>query len=152
MKKIIFFLAIFTGLSTTAQDLELNAVPFNTIETGPTFPGCESNDKKCFTEKVKEVVSKNFNTNLAVGLTGLQKIAVQFKINTDGTISDITVRAPNAALKTEAIRVISNLPQMEPAILYGSSVAVLYTLPIVFDVSNKKSSNFIIAPTEIQNN
>lgn len=114
-------------------------VPFAVIEKVPTYPGCSGDNealKKCFSERISAFVGENFNTKLGndLGLLGLQRIAVQFKIDKSGNIVDVKARAPKPELETEAIRIIKKLPQMQPGEQKGQKVGVLYSLPIVFNV------------------
>jgi protein TonB len=62
------------------------------------------------------------------------KIAVVFTIGTDGLPRDIQVKAPNKDLEEEALKVISNLPQMTPGKIDNMPVNVTYSLPIRFQV------------------
>jgi len=66
---------------------EIGDVPFAIIESVPIFPGCEglnTNDerKKCMSQKITAIVTKNFDTGLAadLGLSGINRVYVQFKI------------------------------------------------------------------------
>ena len=125
------------------KDEEPILVPFEFIEDVPIFPGCEglqSNDerKKCMSEKITQFVNSRFNKNLGdqVGVSGINRINVAFKIDKDGNIIDVQSRAPHPKLEQEAIRVINALPQMEPGKQRGKPVAVSYYLPIVFQVQN----------------
>lgn len=117
-------------------------VPFAVIEDVPVYPGCEAfatNDerKECMSQKITEFVNQNFNTSLGkeLGLTGINRIYVQFRINPDGTNEILGTRAPHPGLEEEAIRVINSLPEMEPGKQKGEAVGVLYTLPITFKVA-----------------
>src|SRR5690606_13330289 len=90
---------------------DVGPIPFIAVEKVPIFPGCEglsTNEerKDCMSEKIDRLVRKNFNGNKAVGygITGLQKIYVQFKINKQGLISDVQVRTPHKVLEDEARR------------------------------------------------
>ena len=38
-------------------------ISFTKVEQAPTFPGCEDGDKDCFSRKLKEHISKNYNKN-----------------------------------------------------------------------------------------
>ena len=116
-------------------------VPFAVIDQVPIFPGCEnlgSNEeqKKCMSEKISEYVNKNFNTGLGneLGLTGINRIIVQFKIDKTGNVVEARARAPHPALEEEAIRVINSIPEMQPGKQRGEEVGVMYSLPIVFQV------------------
>ncbi|RKS55949.1 protein TonB [Gillisia mitskevichiae] len=118
-------------------------VPFAVIENVPIFPGCENlsnNDqrKKCMSEKVQEFVNRKFNTDLGsqLGLCGVNRIIVQFKIDKNGNITDVRSRAPHPRLEQEAARVINALPKMQPGKQRGKPVGVMYSLPIVFQVQD----------------
>lgn len=116
-------------------------VPFSIIENVPVFPGCESgnNDakKKCMSDKINQFVQRNFNTDLAQDLgldSGIKRIFVSFKVDTQGNIVGIRSRAPHPRLEQEAARVIQKLPKMKPGRQRGKPVNVPYSLPITFRV------------------
>jgi len=115
-------------------------VPFSVIDKVPTYPGCEglNNEeaKKCMSKKITQLVMENFNAKVADkdGLTGKQKIYVQFKIDKQGNVADAEARAKNTALEAEALRVINKLPKMQPGEQDGKKVGVLYSLPIIFEI------------------
>lgn len=120
---------------------EVIVVPFAVIENVPIYPGCENeqnNDSKklCMSNKITELVKKNFNTDLAgdLGLTGIQRIFVQFKIDKNGQVANVQARAPHPSLEKEAIRVVRLLPAMTPGRQREKPVGVLYSLPILFKV------------------
>jgi len=121
------------------EDIE---VPFAVIENVPVFPGCESGNneakKACMNEKMSKFISSKFNTDLAgdLGLSGVQKINVFFKIDKTGEIVDIKARAPHPRLEQEAIRVVGLLPKMLPGKQRGKAVRVPYYLPIKFQVQD----------------
>ena len=114
-------------------------VPFSVIEEVPVFPGCEgleSNQEKkdCMSQKVTDFIGENFDTSLGkqLGLTGINRVYVQFKIAKDGNVEILGARAPHPALQEEAERVVNLLPKMIPGKQKGQEVGVLYTLPITF--------------------
>lgn len=119
------------------EDIE---VPFAVIENVPVFPGCEkgNNDQKkaCMNQKIKDFISKKFNTEIAqdYNLSGIQKIDVFFKIDKTGQIVDLRTRAPHPELEKEAKRVVGLLPKMKPGMQRGKAVRVPYYLPIKFQV------------------
>ncbi|MAP53930.1 energy transducer TonB [Altibacter sp.] len=124
-----------------AVEEEIADVPFAVIENVPVYPGCESasgnNAKKaCMSEQVDKFVKKKFNADLAadLGLEGIQRIFVQFKIDKNGNVVDVRARAPHPKLEQEAVRVVSSLPKMIPGKQRGKPVGVLYSLPIRFQV------------------
>ncbi len=132
--------------TTTLTDPNLE-VPFSKIEHPPTFKECKDKDKselkKCTAEGITKHVQENFNIDLAneLGLVGRQRIAVMFKINKKGNIEGIRARAPHPDLEAEAIRVIKLLPQMLPGKHKGKKVIVPYSLPIIFQINDKKDDS-----------
>ncbi len=124
-----------------AVEEELADVPFAVIENVPIYPGCEgakgnSGKKACMSEKIDKWVKKKFNGDLAgdLGLEGIQRIFVRFKINKNGNVVDVQARAPHPKLEQEAVRVVKSLPKMTPGKQRGKPVGVLYSLPIRFQV------------------
>ena len=116
-------------------------VPFRLIEEAPIYPGCEgitdnNAAKRCLVEKLTAHVSKNFNTGLGkeLSLEGVLRVYVLFKINKEGKVEFQQARGPVPELEAEAERVVKTLPQMKPGKHKGEAVAVLYSLPIVFNV------------------
>ncbi|AVR45204.1 blaR1 peptidase M56 [Christiangramia fulva] len=116
-------------------------IPFAVVDLAPAFPGCEQwvDDprKNCTSSKIAEFVNENFDTSLGkkLGLTGINRVIVQFRIDETGKIVDVKARAPKPELEEEAIRVVSSLPQMTPGEQNGQPVSVMYSLPIAFKVA-----------------
>jgi len=118
-------------------------VPFTAIEDVPIFPGCEkfktnAERKTCMSEKIKDFVNSKFNTDLGaeLGLSGVNRVYVRFKIDGKGNIVDVQARNPNPRLQQEAERVVKMLPDMTPGKQRGKPVGVLYSLPIIFQVQD----------------
>lgn len=125
------------------EEEEIGDVPFNVIEDVPIFPGCENETdnearRACMSEKVQQFVNRRFNTDLGseLGLSGINRIYVQFRIERDGSVSVLGARAPHPRLQQEAERVVDQLPDMVPGKQRGQAVGVLYSLPIVFRVQD----------------
>jgi protein TonB len=111
------------------------------LEKVPIFPGCESaknNEERmsCMSEKLTKLIQRKFNTGLAaeLGLQGLQRIQVQFKIDDTGHVTDIQTRSPHEKLSEEAERVVNKIPVMTPGMQKNIPVSVVYNLPIAFQV------------------
>jgi protein TonB len=115
-------------------------VPFALIQQVPIFPGCENakDQKACMNEKINKFVNKKFDTGLGneLGLSGRNRVSVQFKIDRNGDIVNVRARGPHPRLEQEAIRVIKALPKMIPGEQRGQKVGVLYGLPINFVVQD----------------
>ncbi|MDT0687410.1 energy transducer TonB [Autumnicola psychrophila] len=119
-------------------------VPFVLVEQVPTYPGCEDekdNEAKkiCLTKKIDDFIQHNFNSSIGaeLGLSGINRIIVIFKIDEVGDIVDIRSRGPHRRLEDEAERVIKLLPKMTPGRQRNKPVKVQYSLPIVFDIREK---------------
>ncbi|MFI8378488.1 energy transducer TonB [Leeuwenhoekiella sp. NPDC079379] len=113
------------------------------VEVVPIYPGCEGLDsnaarKACLQEKLNSFIGKNFDTSLGeqYGLTGMNKVDVQFTIDEFGNIVNLQTRAPHEALEVEAKRVMKKLPKMKPGTQQGKKVRVIYYQPIKFKVQN----------------
>ena len=111
------------------------------VEFVPVFPGCEklrSNQEKivCMSAKINSFINRNFRKELLEGFDSndIQKIYVQFKIDTNGLVTDVLANAHNSVLKKEVQRVINKLPTMKPGKQGNKEVEVLYTVPIVFRI------------------
>ena len=115
-------------------------VPFAVIDKVPAFQECDQwvDDarKNCTSSEISKFVNKNFNTSLGkeLGLEGINRVIVQFRIDENGQVQDIKSRAPHPRLEEEAKRVISELPSFIPGEQNGKPVSVMYSLPIAFKV------------------
>jgi len=117
-----------------------SSVPFAVIDKVPAFQECDQwvDDarKNCTSSEISKFVNKNFNTSLGkeLGLKGVNRVIVQFRIDENGQVQDIKSRAPHPRLEEEAKRVISELPSFIPGEQNGRAVSVMYSLPIAFQV------------------
>ncbi|AUC16417.1 hypothetical protein BTO06_15220 [Tenacibaculum sp. SZ-18] len=116
-------------------------VSINNVQRAPIFKGCERSseieNRRCFESKMKQLVLRNFNTELAneLGLrSGKKRIMTQFVIDKNGYVTDIQIRAPHPELKKEAGRIIGKIPKLTPGMQNDKAVKVKYTLPISFMV------------------
>lgn len=115
-------------------------IPFMLIQNVPIYPGCEGNNevlKKCFSTKIQEYFSENFNVGLAteLGLSeGRKRLFVVFRIDKKGNVVDIKSRGPHPVLEEEVEKILSKLPQMIPGKERGEPVTVSYSIPITFKV------------------
>ncbi len=128
-------------ISIEEEEEEIEKVPFMVVEQIPIFPGCENirgkeDQKNCMSRKIDEHVKKEFNTRISqeLGLSGMNRIFVVFRINEKGDVVDIRSRGPNKRLEDEAARVIKLLPKMIPGRQRDKPVAVEYSLPIMYEI------------------
>ncbi len=118
-------------------------IPFSIVEKLPEFkdmpPGLSIQEKRdYFSSKIGDFIRSNFNmeTTINLGLKGMQRIYTQFTIDSLGYVNDILVRAPHPKIEREIKHIISLLPQFIPAKQDGKNVAVIYSLPVIFNVDN----------------
>ncbi len=117
---------------------------FKIVEQMPRFPGCEDTpgDNKakedCAKQKMLEYIYKNVKYPPIARENGVEGQAViQFVVDTDGSITNITVaRDPGAGLGDAAKIVVESMNNMSkkwtPGKQRGRPVRVQYTLPVKF--------------------
>lgn len=110
---------------------------FINIEKAPTFPSCNERDKDCFSKNIQKHFAANFNADLlkTLGLeSGRKRVFIGFKIDSDGNVLDINVKAPHKEIKNKVIRVISFLPKMTAGEQDGKNVAVKFSIPFSINI------------------
>lgn len=130
-----------TDIQDEEMTEEIEDVPFVVIANVPVYPGCENQEgneakRKCMSKKIESFVQSEFRTSIGaeLGLTGINKIYVIFRINEKGEVANIQARGPHRSLEVEAERVIKMLPKMTPGRQRNRPVGVIYTLPIIFEI------------------
>lgn len=120
---------------------DLGPVNVLAVEQVPIYPGCEglsTNEeyRACMSQKISKLISRKFDGDLAadLGLSGTQRIFVQFKIDKIGNVVDIKASAPHNRLEREAVKVVGRIPQMVPGKQKDKNVEVMYMLPISLQV------------------
>lgn len=110
---------------------------FVVVEQPPIFPGCErASDplagKACFQEQLLRFVQANFEyTEEARQLRISGRIFVEFVIEKDGRVAGVQVlRGLDPLVDKEAVRILRQLPRMEPARQRGKPVRMRFVLPI----------------------
>lgn len=133
-------------LQTLEDDLDdevIGPIPMNFVQYVPIFPGCEglsSNQerKDCMSSKISKIISRKFDTDIGadLGLSGLNRIHVQFTIDDQGVVTNMKARGPHQALEKEAKRVVGLIPKMTPGKQGDKPVGVIYSLPISFKIQD----------------
>ncbi|MGK4566918.1 energy transducer TonB [Flavobacterium sp. 3HN19-14] len=122
VKKVGWDTAQYTKLTGT-NEIYFDAIVKNqqNLDVRPDFPGGIN--------AFYDFVQKNFHTP-DEDVSG--KIMVQFTVEIDGSLSDITVlKDLGHGTKEEAIRVFKSSPKWIPGYLKGKPVRVLYSVPIM---------------------
>ncbi|WP_299583534.1 M56 family metallopeptidase [uncultured Sunxiuqinia sp.] len=112
------------------QNLNLDIeVVYYIVEEMPEFPGGE--------KALRQWISSHVQYPEEVKAKGIEeKIYVNFIVASDGEIiHPKIVRGVNPALKAEALRVISQMPDWTPGKQRGQAVAVSYTQPVYFSLN-----------------
>jgi|TARA_R110001606_G_scaffold165235_4_gene309637 protein TonB len=132
--------AISSIIEVKEDEEIIEDVPFVLIENVPIYPGCKGNNKQlrsCFSKKIAQYFSENFDKNLAKDLgleQGKKRILLLFRIDTKGNVIDVKARAPHPVLQEEVIKIINSLPKMIPGKQRDIPVTVSYSIPITFEV------------------
>lgn len=92
----------------------------------------------------EEVLFKYINQNLkypeeAIKSKHEDKVIARFCVKESGEITDIRIlRGKYEELNNEVIRLMSSMPNWEPAISRGKKICMEYTLPFNFSLKSKK--------------
>ena len=112
-------------------------IPYFIIEEKPMFEACKEvvKDKQpqCFKEQLDKHVKIHFKyppEALAEGIQG--KVTVNFRINTDGSVTIIGKRGAHKILEEEAAFLIRSLPCLIPGKTRGIPTAVTFSYPLIF--------------------
>ena len=136
------YLAETKGMVVEGQELhfdESEAIAFTLLDEVPVYPGCEGlsfeEAKVCFQTKLTQFIVQNFDVDALKdqGITGRQRIATKFVIDTNGDVQNIAAKSSSAALIEVTKQVLNTIPRLTPGMKDGKTVAVHYSLPIIFD-------------------
>ena len=112
---------------------------FITVERMPRFAGCEEEvdraaAKTCSEKALFGFLRKHLTYPPIAKDNDIQgTVVLQFIVEKDGSISDLTVmRGKSGGLTEEAMRVVKLMPDWQPGQQNGRPVRVKYTLPIKF--------------------
>ena len=118
--------------NSKSEITEKEEVSFMVIDKAPTFPGCESGDKDCFSTNIQKHFIKNFDAALpkTLGLSpGKKRVFISFKIDKEGNIVEVEARAPHEEIKQEVLAVMNSLPKVTPGEHERKTIGVKYTIP-----------------------
>ena len=131
MKKflIMALMALFGLTTVSAQKTVVakkNQQVFDVVEKMPEYPGGQA--------ALFEYLSKNVKYPADAEKQKIEgRVLVSFVVNTDGSITDISVeKKAFPSLDAEAVRVISGMPKWIPGEQKGQKVRVKYTVPLNF--------------------
>ena len=119
------------------EPVEQDNKVYNSVEQMPEFPGGVVEMMKFLQMNIKYPPMAAVNK-----IEG--RVVVQFIIDATGQVGDVkVVRSVDEELDAEAVRVVKSMPKFEPGRQDGKAVAVWYTLPISFKITddNVKTEN-----------
>jgi len=111
----------------------------STVKTSDTIEVFIFVDKKAYFKGGEEALYSFISANIQYPKKALinkinGKVVVQFTVNKDGSLSDISTLGKHIGygLEEEAIRVIKTMPNWEPALQKGKNVIMRFRMPIKF--------------------
>ena len=127
---------------------------FKVVEEMPRFPGCEDqglSDKErvdCAQGKMLEFMYKNLKYPASARASNIEgMVVIQFVVNEDGRLSDITLRrAVGGGCDEAALDMIQSMADLHtwiPGKQRGKAVKVLYTVPVKFKLKDEGESSNI---------
>ncbi|MEY8019505.1 energy transducer TonB [Muriicola sp. SD30] len=132
--RFILFLCIFPSF----YGQEANTYNFKEVSSAPYFeelPCATKGTEECFNNQIKAHTVANFDypkSALENQLTGI--VYVQFVVDSTGVISNIRTRSLEKVFENEGLRIVEAIPKLQPAILDGNPVAMIYSYPIEFNL------------------
>ena len=116
---------------------ENEVLSFAVVEKVPVYQGCDKHETNeelriCFQRSILSHVGKSFNYPPNARQQGIQgRNYTSFVVEKDGSIGMVeVVRGVHPLLDLESIRVVSEIPDAEPATQRGKPVRMSFTLPI----------------------
>ncbi len=135
MKKLLILLLLIVAanagftMSNTVNESQDSSMVYDFPEQMAHFPG-DADAMDIF-------IRKNLYYPPKLKAAGVQgKVYIQFIVEKDGSISNITIRrgCQNAELDQEAVNVIKKMPNWIPGTIRGKKVRVKQTVPVKFSL------------------
>ncbi len=115
---------------------------FKVVEEQPSFKGCEDISDKmerrtCADAKLMAFIYENITYPATARENNVSgTVVVQFVIETDGSVSNVSlIRDIGAGCGEEAMRVVKIMPPWNPGKQRGRAVRVMFTLPVKFKLA-----------------
>ena len=109
--------------------IEEEAIPFQLVETRPSFNGGDANEfSKWVNSRLEypEIAKEN-------GVQG--RVTLQFTVEKDGSVTNVkVVGGVDPSLDKEAVKVVSSSPKWTPGKQRDRAVRVTYTFPVIFQL------------------
>ncbi|NNJ87859.1 MAG: energy transducer TonB, partial [Eudoraea sp.] len=121
---------ILLCLSSMAYGQEIKVYTTRDVSSLPYFneiPCADNGTEECFKNQMKAHTIAHFEypkSALEKRKTG--KVYVQFVVDTTGTITNIKSRSLEKVFENEGLRIVKQIPKLQPALLDGKAVAMTY--------------------------
>ncbi len=127
MKYILLLPFILFSFCAAAQP---DSAIFRRIDQMPEFPGG--------IPAIADYLGKNTVYPERARQANIEgRVVVKFIIDTDGSVTDVTVvKYVDTLLDNEAVRVIRSMPKWKPGMDKGKKVRVYYNMPVVFKLED----------------
>ena len=114
------------AVNSTAGATEMTVYDYDFVDSQPQFPGGDCAMFQ-YINNERRYPSQAYQHRIQ------GRVLCSFVVNTDGSISNVTVvRGVEESLNREAMRIISEMPQWNAGKLNGQPVPVYCILPIAF--------------------
>lgn len=140
---LIIILSLLINICFSQEKVENKVIHFDQVEEPPFSSDCKAKWK---VEKKREVtkrfvtmhILKKFNTNLGseLGLSGINRIFIDFIIDKSGEVCEINAKGPHEKLEKESIKVISKLKKFTPGYHENRPVRTYFETSITFRVDD----------------
>jgi len=131
---IILLFFVLSVKAQTTDTLKKNVTPdhvFANVERAPEYTGGISQFYKFLAKYMRYPAEAREN-----GTSG--RVLVTMVVEKDGSLSDVkVVRGIGDGCDDEAVRLVKLSSPWQPGIQNGCAVRVMYTVPIVFDLSGQ---------------
>ena len=138
MKKILLILVLGLTMGVMAQQkagFQENSTQeekvYEVVDQMPAFPGGQT--------ALFEYLKQNMKYPAEALNDGIEgRVVCKFVVEKDGSISGVKVlrSSGNESLDTEAVRVLSEMPNWTPGEQGGKKVRVNYSVPLIFRLPN----------------
>lgn len=133
---VLLMFSLFTLPSFAQEGVAVKGSTMTVRDVAPVWPGCTgsiASKKKCFTQKLSQHISQNFQfpEGYEPG-TVKEKVVVSFVINEEGKPEILETKGGTEELQQEAKRNILLIPEMTPGQAGGKPKAIKYTVPFTF--------------------
>ena len=143
---LLFFAVIVNSYAQQDNDEETNYEETNysvlclIYEQKPLFVDCKDLgwDKQfqCFEEQLEKHIKTHFHYPKKALEEGIQDRVVDFTVQINGTVKILKITGTDKELKAAARSVIESLPRLIPGKKYGKPIAVTFSCPINFKLTN----------------